>query len=47
VRTVVAFGGEDKEVARYEFWCPSHHSVTNVLLFISHKGMAVTENMVQ
>lgn len=43
VRTVVAFGGEDKEVARLEFLCSSQIDIMNILMCMFDKRMVVTE----
>lgn len=45
VRTVVAFGGEDKEVARLEVLCSSQTdmSIMNILMCMFDKCMVVTE----
>jgi hypothetical protein len=42
VRTVVAFGGEDKEVARLEFLCSSETDM-NILMCMFDERMVVTE----
>jgi hypothetical protein len=43
VRTVVAFGGEDKEVARLEFLCSSQTNVMSILMCILDECMVVTK----
>jgi hypothetical protein len=43
MRTVVAFGGEDKEVARLEFLCSSQTDIMNTLMCMFDEHMVVIE----